>query len=40
VLIDYNALGLWHYDARLVWLEYLPVYALLLWGWRRYRLGG
>ncbi len=41
VLIDYNTLGLWHYDARLIWLEYLPVYALLLWrGWRRYRFGG
>jgi len=41
VLIDYTALGLWHFDPRLVWLEYLPVYALLLWrGWRRYRLGG
>lgn len=41
VLIDYNTLGLWHFDARLVWLEYLPVYALLLWrGWRGYRLGG
>ncbi len=33
VLIDYNVLGLWHYNARLVWLEYLPVYVLLLWGW-------
>ncbi len=41
VLIDYNTLGLWHYDARLIWLEYVPVYALLLWrGWRDYRLGG
>ncbi|MFQ5663854.1 MAG: hypothetical protein ACE5HL_08485 [Terriglobia bacterium] len=32
VLIDYTALGLWHYTPWLVWLEYLPVYALLLWG--------
>ncbi len=41
VLVDYNALGVWYYDARLVWLEYLPVYGLLLWrGWRGYRLGG
>ncbi len=41
VLIDYNTLGLWHFDPWLTWLEYLPVYGLLLWrGWRRYRLGG
>jgi hypothetical protein len=41
VLIDYVTLGIWHYDSRLIWLEYLPVFALLLWrGWRGYRLGG
>ncbi|HXE74452.1 MAG TPA: glycosyltransferase 87 family protein [Candidatus Xenobia bacterium] len=41
VLIDYNTLGVWHFDPWLTWLEYLPVYGLLLWrGWRRYRGGG
>ncbi|MFQ5778830.1 MAG: glycosyltransferase 87 family protein [Terriglobia bacterium] len=35
VLIDYRALGVWHYSPALVWLEYLPVYALLLWSWWR-----
>jgi hypothetical protein len=38
VLIDYTALGVWHYTRWLVWLEYLPVYALLLWyGWQSFR---
>ncbi len=37
VLIDFTALGLWHYDPWLVWLEYVPVYVLLLWGWRPQR---
>jgi hypothetical protein len=30
VLVDYTALGLWHYDPGLLWLEYLPVYGLLI----------
>lgn len=30
VLIGYTARGVWHYEPWLVWLEYLPVYALLL----------
>jgi len=34
VLIDYSATGLWQYKPWLVWLEYLPVYALLLWNGR------
>lgn len=37
VLIDYTALGTWHYDPWLVTLEYAPVFALLLWGMRRAR---
>ncbi len=36
-LIDYTALGVWRYDPWLVWLEYGPVYALLVWGWWRGR---
>ena len=35
VLIAYNALGAWQYDPSLVWLEYAPVFALLLLGWLR-----
>jgi hypothetical protein len=31
VLIGYRALGTWQFDPTLVWLEYLPVFALLLW---------
>jgi hypothetical protein len=35
VLIGFTALGQWHYTPWLVWLEYIPVYGLLLWaGWR------
>lgn len=30
VLIDYEATGAWRYTPWLVWLEYVPVYALLL----------
>jgi len=38
VLIDFTALGLWHYDPWLVGLEYIPVYGLLLWQqWRARR---
>jgi alpha-1,6-mannosyltransferase len=37
VLIDFTALGVWHYTPWLVWLEYLPVYGLLLWEWWRPR---
>ncbi len=37
VLIDYAALGVWHYTSWLLWLEYLPVYALLLWASLRQR---
>ncbi len=34
-LIGYTAGGRWEYQSWLVWLEYLPVYALLLWsGWK------
>ncbi len=31
VLIDFTASGAWHYTPWLVWLEYAPVFALLLW---------
>ncbi len=31
VLIDYSALGKWHFDARYVALTYAPFYALLIW---------
>ena len=35
VLIGYTSAGAWRYTPWLGWLEYLPVYALLLgWGWR------
>jgi len=34
VLIDFTALGVWHYNPWLVWVEYVPVYVLLLWAWR------
>ncbi len=36
-LIDFTALGVWRYQPWLVWLEYGPVYALLVWGWWRGR---
>jgi len=39
VLIDFTALGQWHYTPWLVWLEYVPVFALLLLGWLRPREG-
>lgn len=40
VLIDFRALGVWHYTPWLVWLEYTPVYALLVWnGLRKPRAG-
>ena len=35
VLVDYSAAGEWRYAGWLVWLEYAPVYALLLATWRR-----
>ncbi len=35
VLIGYKVLGIWQYDPVLVWLEYVPVFALLLLGWLR-----
>ncbi len=31
VLIDYQAIGRWHFDPFLQWLTYAPFYALLLW---------
>lgn len=31
VLIGYKVLGTWQYDPTLAWLEYAPVFALLLW---------
>ncbi|MFQ5926457.1 MAG: hypothetical protein ACE5MH_03385 [Terriglobia bacterium] len=37
VVMGYRALGVWEYNGWLVALEYLPVYALLLWGWWRGR---
>ncbi|MGH2669765.1 MAG: hypothetical protein ACRDH5_11735, partial [bacterium] len=37
VLIGYKVLGTWQFDPMLVWLEYLPVFALLLVGWLRGR---
>lgn len=38
VLIGFTALGVWEYKAGLLWLEYLPVYGLLLWtAWRARR---
>ena len=38
VLIDFTARGVWEYRTELLWLEYAPVYALLLWaGWRARR---
>ena len=37
VLIGYTAHGAWEYDPGLVWLEYAPVFALLVRGWRRGR---
>ena len=37
VLLGYTATGAWEYDPTLVGLEYAPVFALLLEGWRRRR---
>jgi alpha-1,6-mannosyltransferase len=31
VLIDYRALGVWHFRPLMLWLEYAPFYAWLLW---------
>ena len=31
VLIDFQALGRWHFDAALQWLTYAPFYLLLVW---------
>jgi len=31
VLIDYSALGTWHFDGRYVALTYVPFYAMLAW---------
>lgn len=33
VVSGYRALGTWEYEPWLTWLEYLPVYALLVWNW-------
>ncbi len=35
VMIRYSALGIWEYQAEMLWLEYAPVYGLLLWSWWR-----
>jgi hypothetical protein len=35
VLIDFAALGVWQYNPWLIGVEYVPVYALLLWHWAR-----
>lgn len=40
VLIGYKALGTWQYDPVLAWLEYTPVFALLIVGWLRGRASG
>jgi hypothetical protein len=40
VLIDFTALGQWHYTTWLVWFEYVPVFALLLFRWLRPREEG
>lgn len=40
VLIDYTVLGLWRETPWLLWLEYLPVYALLLVRLLKVRIGG
>lgn len=37
VLLGYTAHGGWQYDPTLVWLEYAPIFALLVVGWRRGR---
>jgi hypothetical protein len=35
ILLGFTALGVWEYKAEFLWLEYVPVYALLLLaGWR------
>ena len=33
VLIDYQILGIWHFDPFFQWLTYGPFYALLIAGW-------
>jgi len=38
VLIGYKVLGTWQYDPALAWLEYAPVFALLVLGWLRGRV--
>ncbi len=40
VLIGYKVLGTWQYDPALAWLEYAPVFALLVVGWLRGRASG
>jgi alpha-1,6-mannosyltransferase len=35
VLIDYRALGVWHFRPLMLWLEYAPFYAWLIWVWAR-----
>ncbi len=39
VLIDYRALGLWHFRPLMLWLEYAPFYAWLVcvWAWRGWK---
>jgi alpha-1,6-mannosyltransferase len=38
IFINYNALGIWHFDPLFQWLTYLPFYVLLAWEiWRGYR---
>jgi hypothetical protein len=31
VLIDYQVLGIWHWNREMLILTYAPFYALLLW---------
>jgi alpha-1,6-mannosyltransferase len=31
VLIDYSALGIWHFRPLMLWLEYAPFFAWLVW---------
>ncbi len=35
VLVDFTATGAWRYHGWILWLEYAPVYALLLASWLR-----
>jgi alpha-1,6-mannosyltransferase len=37
VLIDYSALGIWHFRPLMLWLEYAPFYAWLVWAGLRRR---